>query len=168
MQTKSKRGLPSVSETRRAVVSVGAASVRLEVEGDELVGVELLPLGKKHTAGGALWDLVLAQACFQLREYLQGKRRRFSVRMRQEGSPFQQEVWKALGRVPYGEKTTYGELAAFAGKPRAYRAVGAALKRNRLPIFVPCHRVLASDGIGGFSGGLRWKRILLDLEKAPA
>jgi len=161
------KGHPA-SGARRAVVCVGAASVRLEVHGDELVRVDLLPLGRRHAAGGALWDLVLAQAAFQVREYLQGKRKRFNVRLRQPGTPFQQEVWKALGRLPFGATCTYGELAASAGSPRASRAVGTALHRNRLPIFVPCHRVVAERGLGGFACGPRWKRLLLDLEKAPA
>ncbi len=84
------------------------------------------------------------------------------------GTPFQREVWEAAKLIPYGETRSYGWIARQMDKPKAMRAVGQALGKNPLPIIVPCHRVLASDGkLGGFSSGLDMKRHLLGLE-SPA
>ena len=80
---------------------------------------------------------------------------------------FERKVYAALRRVPSGMTVTYGELARRAGYPRAARAVGSALKRNRLPVAIPCHRVIpASGGIGEYSGGKQWKRMLLEHESS--
>ena len=82
-------------------------------------------------------------------------------------TPFQRDVWEATARIPYGQLRSYGWLAAEIGRPNSARAVGQALGANRLPIIVPCHRVLRSDGsLGGFSGGLHRKEELIELEKA--
>ena len=81
------------------------------------------------------------------------------------GTPFQQSTWRALARIPLGQTSTYGKIASAIGRPRAVRAVGGACGANPVPLLVPCHRVLASTGgLGGFSGGLDWKRLLLDRE----
>ena len=83
------------------------------------------------------------------------------------GTDFQKDVWEATCRIPYGKLRNYGWIAAEIGRPLAPRAVGQALGVNRIPIIVPCHRVVRSDGsLGGFSGGLHWKEDLIDLEKA--
>jgi methylated-DNA-[protein]-cysteine S-methyltransferase len=79
-------------------------------------------------------------------------------------TPFQQAVWRAAQTIPRGETRTYGWLAGRIGKPGAARAVGQALGRNPIPVIIPCHRVLAAGGLGGFSGGLDMKRYLLRLE----
>lgn len=80
-------------------------------------------------------------------------------------TPFQTGVAEALRAIPYGETVTYGELAALAGHPNAQRAAGTFCARNRFPLFVPCHRVLAADGLGSYGSlGLEYKRRLLELE----
>jgi O-6-methylguanine DNA methyltransferase len=82
---------------------------------------------------------------------------------------FQQKVWAALTRIPTGKTRSYGEIARAIGKPKAGRAVGGACGANPIPVIVPCHRVLAANGkIGGFSGGLDWKRTLLAREGVVA
>jgi O-6-methylguanine DNA methyltransferase len=82
-------------------------------------------------------------------------------------TPFQAHVSKALRAIPYGETVTYGELAALAGHPNAQRAAGTFCAHNRLPLFVPCHRVVAADGLGSYGSlGLEYKRRLLKLEHA--
>ena len=82
------------------------------------------------------------------------------------GTGFQQQVWQAIAQIPAGETKTYGELARVIGRPRACRAVANACGKNPLPIFIPCHRVVAANGnIGGFSAGLAWKRHLLSVEQ---
>lgn len=80
------------------------------------------------------------------------------------GTPFQLRVWKTLQNVPPGRTISYGELAALAGSPGAARAVGTAMRKNRIPLLVPCHRVVASNGPGGYGGGSGLKQRLLDLE----
>ena len=82
-----------------------------------------------------------------------------------EGTPFQREVWQALTRIERGSVKSYGEIAVELGRPGAARAVGAACGANPVPVLIPCHRVLAADKtLGGFSGGLDWKRRLLSAE----
>lgn len=82
------------------------------------------------------------------------------------GSPFQRQVWQALHKVPFGETRSYLQVAASIGKPSAARAVGQACGRNPIPVIIPCHRVLASNGkLGGFSSGLQVKQKLLELER---
>ena len=101
----------------------------------------------------------------ELDEYLAGRRTKFDFPVALHGSPFQQLVWDALRRIPYGQTVTYGELATSIRKPGAARAVGSANGRNPIPLVVPCHRVIAAGGkLGGYGGGLLLKRHLLDME----
>lgn len=104
----------------------------------------------------------------ELGEYFAGQRESFGFAREQGGTPFQLRVWAELARIPFGATITYGELARRIGSPNACRAVGTANGRNQLPIVVPCHRVVATGGLGGFGGGLAAKRILLDLERRAA
>ncbi|HXG76681.1 MAG TPA: methylated-DNA--[protein]-cysteine S-methyltransferase [Gaiellaceae bacterium] len=104
----------------------------------------------------------------ELDEYFRGRRRIFDLSLDLRGlPPFTVSVLRALTRVPYGETTTYGELAARVGRPRAARAVGTVMNRNRIPIVLPCHRVVGSGGdLVGYAGGLERKVALLELEGA--
>ncbi|MBQ8551346.1 MAG: methylated-DNA--[Clostridia bacterium] len=104
------------------------------------------------------------EAAKQLDEYFAGKRREFSLPLALKGTEFQMKVWKALLDIPYGEVRTYGEIARAVGNPKASRAVGMANHRNPIAIIVPCHRVVASGGIGGYGLGLEMKTALLALE----
>ena len=106
----------------------------------------------------------------QLRDYFAGKRREFDLPLAPEGTKFQLKVWSALRTIPYGKTWSYGELARRIRKPKAARAVGAANGQNPIPIIVPCHRVIGANGsLTGFGGGLKIKRILLELESgAPS
>jgi methylated-DNA-[protein]-cysteine S-methyltransferase len=102
----------------------------------------------------------------QLREYFQGKRTVFDLKLHPKGTPFQKAVWKALAAIPYGETRSYGEIAKAVGRPAAVRAVGLANGRNPLPIVVPCHRVIGANGqLVGYGGGLPAKQALLDRER---
>lgn len=110
---------------------------------------------------------VLERACDQLAEYFAGTRREFDLPVRPMGTAFQQKVWAALARIPYGQVASYGSLATELGT--APRALGGACGRNPIPIIIPCHRVLAADRtLGGYSGmdGIDTKRFLLRLEGA--
>ncbi len=108
----------------------------------------------------------LKQAADQLRRYFAGERLQFDCKLDLRGTAFQQAVWQAMYRIPYGETRTYGELAKEIGYPQAARAVGAASGANPVAIIVPCHRVIGSDGaLRGYGGGLPTKEWLLALER---
>lgn len=108
---------------------------------------------------------VLEQARQQLKEYFAGERRRFTVPLHLQGTPFQLKAWAALQAIPYGQTRSYAQQAAALGNPKACRAVGMANHRNPVMIFVPCHRVIGANGsLTGFGGGLAMKQALLDLE----
>lgn len=109
-------------------------------------------------------NAVTQQAILQLSEYFSKKRESFSVPLAPQGTPFQQSVWAALAGIPYGKVITYGQLAAAVGNARAVRATASAVGKNPLPILLPCHRVVAANGLGGFAWGLPTKRTLLQLE----
>jgi O-6-methylguanine DNA methyltransferase len=101
----------------------------------------------------------------QIAGYLQGERREFDLPLDLRGTDFQRRVWAAVAAIQYGETRTYAQVARAIGKPLAVRAVGAANGANPLPLVVPCHRVLGSDGsLTGYGGGLDVKRKLLDME----
>jgi methylated-DNA-[protein]-cysteine S-methyltransferase len=101
----------------------------------------------------------------QLQEYFAGARRVFELPLNPQGTEFQHRVWRALGEIGFGEVCDYAHIARRIGQPKATRAVGQANGRNPIPIVIPCHRVIASDGtLGGYSGGLPIKRQLLALE----
>jgi O-6-methylguanine DNA methyltransferase len=101
----------------------------------------------------------------KLRAYVRGKRVRFEHPLDLTGTPFQKRVWKAIASIPYGETRSYKWLAAKAGRPKAIRAAAQACGANPVPIIIPCHRVIASNGsLGGFSGGLDLKKKLHRIE----
>lgn len=111
-------------------------------------------------------DPVIAMALTQLAEYFAGNLRQFHLPLAPKGTPFQQKVWKRLGRIPYGVAVSYADVAYDLGMPTAVRAVGAANGRNPIAIIVPCHRVIGRDGsLTGYAGGLERKRFLLELER---
>lgn len=106
----------------------------------------------------------------KIEKYLQGQSRRLDFKIfLDRGTPFQRRVWRALRLIPYGETRSYAWVARTIRRPKAVRAVGQACGANPLPLYFPCHRVVAADGkIGGFSSGLQWKRDLLKLEATLA
>lgn len=117
--------------------------------------------------GGDCGDPVplILRAAEELREYFEGGRREFDLPLAPAGTAFQQAVWQALREIPYGSTWTYAQIARVVGNPAACRAVGMANHRNPLPIVIPCHRVVGSDGsLTGYAGGLEVKRRLLYLE----
>ncbi|WP_342317119.1 methylated-DNA--[protein]-cysteine S-methyltransferase [Lysobacter sp. FW306-1B-D06B] len=110
---------------------------------------------------------VIRLAARQLGEYFDGARQAFDLPLAARGTPFQLSVWHTLDSIPYGGTISYAQLAQRVGRPSAMRAVGAANGRNPLPIVLPCHRVIGSDGsLTGFGGGLPTKEYLLRMEGA--
>jgi methylated-DNA-[protein]-cysteine S-methyltransferase len=149
------------------IMSSPIGTLRLVSEGQSITRIEF-PGFEGDDAGEAAPDEpVLIDCAAQLQEYFEGRRSRFDLPLAALGTEFQREVWRALQEIPYGEVCSYGDIARTVGRPKAVRAVGAANGRNPLPIVVPCHRVVGSDGsLTGFAGGLDIKRWLLGREKA--
>ncbi len=135
----------------------------LEGAGDVLIGI-WLPNDHKSLTTDTQPTPVVREAASQLEEYFAGERTVFDVPIELDGTEFQKQVWAELSRIPYGQTITYGDLARRVARPRAPRAVGQANGRNPVPVIVPCHRVVAGDGIGGYGGGLPLKRALLAIE----
>jgi methylated-DNA-[protein]-cysteine S-methyltransferase len=106
----------------------------------------------------------------ELQEFAKGKREKFSIEFLPlpQGTVFQEKVWKITSKIPYGKTLTYKDVAQKIGNPKLARAVGNAMRANRLPFLIPCHRVVARNGLGGYAGksGIATKRKLLLLEKA--
>jgi methylated-DNA-[protein]-cysteine S-methyltransferase len=149
--------LRSLDGIRIRVVANGSAIVRIEfcrnAPGD-------------GAARGLPDDPLIRLALSQLEQYFAGRLRHFDLPLHAQGTDFQQRVWAALAQIPYGETRSYRQIAQLIGSPAAVRAVGAANGRNPIPIVVPCHRVIGSDGtLVGFGGGLPVKRLLLELER---
>ncbi len=137
--------------------------LRLVSNGRALVRVEFP--GRHGSDGREHRDAVLDRAAKELEEYFDGRRRQFSVALNASGTVFQKKVWQALSAIPYGELRSYRDIAEHLGNRLSVRAVGAANGRNPIPIIVPCHRVVGSNGrLTGFAGGLPMKRALLTLE----
>ncbi|MDY0232015.1 MAG: methylated-DNA--[protein]-cysteine S-methyltransferase [Candidatus Saccharicenans sp.] len=108
----------------------------------------------------------LKQAWVQLDEYFKGTRQKFSVKLDLVGTEFQKKVWAELQKIPYGQTKSYRDIAEACGKPKAFRAVGQANHQNPVVIFIPCHRVIGTDGgLTGYGAGLWRKRWLLAHEK---
>ncbi|WP_322101081.1 methylated-DNA--[protein]-cysteine S-methyltransferase [Sarcina ventriculi] len=109
---------------------------------------------------------LLKKAKKQLEEYFEGKRKKFNLALRLNGTSFQNKVWKALLNIPYAKTCSYKDIAKNIGNENASRAVGNANNKNPLPIFIPCHRVIGSNGkLIGYAGGLDIKIKLLELER---
>jgi methylated-DNA-[protein]-cysteine S-methyltransferase len=128
--------------------------------------------GKHRKEPDPSWQRSAAKVAFarkQLEEYFAGERQNFDLPLHPIGTEFQTNVWLTLADIPYGTTISYAELARRIGQPLAVRAVGAANGRNPIPIILPCHRVIGSDGsLTGFGGGLPTKRFLLGMEDRVA
>jgi len=141
--------------------------LRLVSDGAHLLTIEFEGQHGDSASDHEVSDPVLLSCARQLKEYFAGDRDSFDLPLAAGGTDFQRAVWAALADIPYGELRSYRDIAEAIDNPAAVRAVGAANGRNPLPIVVPCHRVIGSDGsLTGFAGGLETKTRLLQLEGA--
>jgi len=109
---------------------------------------------------------ILKEAFSQLEKYFAGELKNFDIPVSLHGTEFSKKIWQELKKISYGKVLSYGEVAHLIGNPKASRATGTALGKNPIPIIIPCHRVISSDGsIGGFSAGIEIKKKLLKLEQ---
>jgi len=149
-------------------IPIPGRPLSLEIRGTDTALTAIRILRQETESASAPPGSLASEAARQLTEYFNGTRRTFDLPLDPAGTPFQKRVLMELAQVPFGETLTYGELAARAGSPGASRAVGSVMAKNPLPIVIPCHRVLAAGGrIGGFTGGLDLKRMLLTIEGHP-
>jgi len=149
-------GLPSIWAARN---SKGITNIALRGGRAELI--RNLPGDAVIREDGSAFEGLLSA----LERYASGEKVEFAERLAPSGTEFQRRVWRAIGRIPWGETRSYRWVAAKAGRPSAARAAAGACGANPLPVVIPCHRVIASDGtIGGFTGGIGLKRELLGIE----
>ena len=144
---------------------LGGNSVCLELTADNRGLISCILLDKQVQVSSRTDNRFLMQAAEDLQRYFGGMLQKFNTHVAPDGTLFQQQVWTATATIPFGEMRSYAWVAEQIGNPKAVRAVAQALGANPLLLFVPCHRVIRSDGsIGGFSCGLHWKHLLLARE----
>ena len=136
-------------------------SLEIITENDKLKGINFVESFKETTKD----DNFQKEIKKELMEYFEGKRKVFEIPLEVEGTEFQKKVWTEMAKIPFGERMSYGELAKKSGCPKGARAVGLACNKNKIPIIIPCHRVVGKNGnLTGFAGGLDIKAQLLKLE----
>lgn len=156
--------MSSVIQTKELRTTWG--TIGIGMVGNTVVSCELPFLQGEPTQPFALAAKADDPASRFIEALLSGKRAKRPAYALPEGTVFQRQVWQAIAEIPQGRTCTYADLARAIGRPKALRAVGTACGRNPLPLFIPCHRVVGSNGhLGGFSSGLAWKRRLLECEK---
>jgi len=145
------------------VVETPIGLLNIVANEDAICSVQLLDMGSTQPEDRP--SSITTLACQQMTTYFDGELQTFDLPLAFEGTEFQQRVWQQLLSIPYGETISYGELAEQIGNKNSVRAVGAANGKNPIPIFIPCHRVIAANGkLQGFALGLDVKRHLLNLE----
>jgi methylated-DNA-[protein]-cysteine S-methyltransferase len=137
----------------------------LEVVGNQK-GILAINLGAEEFESDRDLPECMQECLRQLDEYFEGLRQKFSIPLLLEGTDFQKAVWRQLQKIPFGRTASYGDVARAVGRPKAFRAVGNANNKNPIPLIIPCHRVIGSDGkLVGFGGGIWRKEWLLNHEK---
>jgi len=151
-----------IGKIKTASTEKGLALISLPGEKDTVFKQKLGKLFPDHETvrGGA----INKKAEKQIGAYFEGKLKKFNLALDVQATPFQKRVLRQVQKIPYGSAKSYGDIAGAVGSPRAYRAVGSANASNNLPLVIPCHRVVAVNGLGGYGGGLNLKRKLLKLE----
>ncbi len=146
--------------------------LHIAVHEERIVAVSFAPIERSWLnalvlePGTKFFNGSLSDLPRQMDTFFSGLDPHFNLKITLHGTPFETAVWKACMNIPYGKTSTYAAIAEEIGSPNAVRAVGTALSANPIPIIVPCHRVVRTDGsLGGFRGGLKLKQQLLDMEK---
>ena len=148
------------------VVDSPVGKLRLSASQKGLIAIDVkAKYSKEATKPDGRAQEILAEARKQLAQYFAGDRKKFDIPLDLRGTPFQVKAWKTLTRIPFGKTISYGEQAKAMRNGKAFRAVGSANGKNPIPIIIPCHRVIGSDGkLVGFGGGLWRKKWLLEFE----
>ncbi len=151
------------SSFQRLEIKTTWGPITLTLDGKTVVGCALpflknMPRKPFHSDFSKPWKNETA--------FFQGLEKKFPNIGKPEGTEFQRAVWREMKKIPRGQTRTYGEIAKAIGHPKAVRAVGTACGANPVPLFIPCHRITAQNGLGGFGSGLPWKILLLKTEGA--
>lgn len=140
--------------------------ISLECEGEFVTKLTLNAASPNPNLSDALPEIAV-KAFLELDEYFEGKRKIFDIPLKPKGTDFMKRVWTNVLKIGYGKTASYKEIAILSGNSRAIRAVGMANNRNPIPIFIPCHRIIGSNGkLVGYGGGLEIKEYLLNLERS--
>ena len=150
----------------KMLITSPIGNLKIVANGDEIIEISFCDNCEQIEISNNKRSEILTRCADEISAYFRGEISKFSVKFKIEGSDFEKSVYEALLKIPYGEVLTYKQLATKINRPKAYRAVGNANAKNKIPIRIPCHRVVANNGIGGYSGGLWHKSRLLKLEKA--
>lgn len=138
--------------------------ILLEAENEQLIGCKFILTSDNLSLNDN--NMFLQNVQTQLTEYFSGKRKNFNIKLAPHGTIFQKKVWHELQKIPYGETTSYKDIAQNINNPLSYRAVGMANNKNPIAIIIPCHRVIGSSGkLVGYAGGIKLKEELLQLEQ---
>lgn len=160
--------MQTTKNTATATITTAIGPVTLFADRQGLTGITLPSSDHQHahSADESTDNSILRRAAGQIQEYFLGQRRTFSVPLHIIGTDFQKQVWDIISRIPYGRTISYGDIARQLGGTGKARAVGGAAHANPLPLIIPCHRVIGSDGsLTGFGSGIELKKRLLALEK---
>lgn len=146
-----------------AIMNTAMGSLLIKADDSSITSIHFL--NDSQTLPELVDNAIIDQCITELGEYFAGKRVTFDLPLAPKGTDFQKSVWQQLLKIPYGNTTSYGEIAQQIGNPKAARAIGLANNRNPIPIIIPCHRVVGSNGsLTGYAGGLENKSYLLKLE----
>ncbi|MEI7851822.1 MAG: MGMT family protein [Kiritimatiellales bacterium] len=159
MKRTSKSARRSLFQTLEIKTTWG--KITLTLNGDRVVALDLPHLNKTPSAEFSVMNSEIFSS-----DFFQTLEKKFPKFGTLQGTDFQKSVWRELRKIPRGQTRTYSAIAAAIGNPKAVRAVGSACGANPLPVFIPCHRVVAKNGLGGFGSGLPWKILLLKMEGA--
>lgn len=160
-----KKAERSINNISKLVIDTPIGLLQIIATDKAIVGVKPIDHVKNIVANEAA-NILVKKCKSELEEYFSGMRKSFDLPLRFEGTDFQKQVWQQLGKIPYGETRTYGEIAELIGKPKAARAIGMANHNNPILILAACHRVIGADGsLTGYAAGIEAKRYLLELEK---
>ena len=144
-------------------IFTGLKALSIQIERNKIVSVSFHPQIISSVSQDVKEQNFCQEIKKQIQEYYQGKRKAFTLAFEMKGTSFQKRVWKEIQKIPYGQTRTYFDLAQTL--KTSARAIGQGCKSNPLPIIIPCHRVVGKNSLGGFSGGLPYKKFLLSLEK---
>lgn len=148
----------------RSIMASPLGKILLEAENEQLIGCKFILTSDNLSLNDN--NMFLQNVQTQLTEYFSGKRKNFNIKLAPHGTIFQKKVWHELQKIPYGETTSYKDIAQNINNPLSYRAVGMANNKNPIAIIIPCHRVIGSSGkLVGYAGGIKLKEELLQLEQ---
>jgi methylated-DNA-[protein]-cysteine S-methyltransferase len=137
----------------------------ISINNQKVIRVKWATVASKKGVDKFQLDTFANETIKQLDNYFSGKTDSLGIKVQMKGTQFQKDVWESLTRIPIGETKTYSDIASEIGRPRAYRAVGSACARNKIPVIIPCHRVVGRNNVTGWSGNPGAKEWLLEHEK---